>query len=297
MSSPVVCVLHWPAILAVSSGVFAAALWLFYFHALLLLLSPGTHRSSRWLFVALLAAGAPVFLKMVFYHSVVLWSRAFVFASFYYGLTARERLRPAALLAFVVCTGLAVVVEPGSIVLLFPFSIGVVAALWQRRRQVLAILTGVVLLSLWGALALPGLHGVSQTVWYDLFSWPFLRISRFQYGFDVLNGWRAFLYPLLHPGFCMLLPGLLLLFKKTDLRLPSKQTLCVCGLCWCAFMAGCSDWNLADIWPAYAILLLLVFPAWDRFFAYGSYFFKNLTLFLLFLALLCQIAGVFWVQL
>jgi hypothetical protein len=41
--------------------------------------------------------------------------------------------------------------------------------------------------------------------------------------------------------------------------------------------------------PAYAFVLLLLFPAWDRFFAYGRYFLKRLTHALIGIALLCQV--------
>lgn len=81
----------------------------------------------------------------------------------------------------------------------------------------------------------------------------------------------------MHPGFCLLLPGLFLLFKKTDLRLSSKKVLL--GLLFCSMIAtgGLAQPQLADLLPAYAIGLLLLFPAWDRFFSYGFYFFPRLA--------------------
>jgi hypothetical protein len=97
------------------------------------------------------------------------------------------------------------------------------------------------------------------------------------------------LFPLCHPGFCLLLPGLLLLAKKTDVVLPSKKVLIACLACYLLLLGGLPHQNLRFLLPAYSILLLLFFPAWDRMFAYGFYFFKRLTWAILAAVLVVQI--------
>lgn len=115
---------------------------------------------------------------------------------------------------------------------------------------------------------------------------PWTMTHLFQPGFGTagqLWGWAlpnwccVVVFPLMHPGFCILLPGLFLLFKKTDLHLSSKKVLL--GLLFCSMIAtgGLAQPQLADLLPAYAIGLLLLFPAWDRFFSYGFYFFPRLA--------------------
>lgn len=91
-----------------------------------------------------------------------------------------------------------------------------------------------------------------------------------------------------------MLPGLLLLFKRTDVALSSRRVLLICLVFYLFFLCGFTRQNLRFLMPAYVVLLVLLFPAWDRFFAYGSYFFKKLTFGLLGLALLLQTVGIVW---
>jgi hypothetical protein len=287
-------IVWWPDPPPASVGWLAGVAWVCFFYRLLLLLHPGTHRASRWWFTGILALGAPVLLHSVLHRPMAVVEWAVLTATLYYGLRAREWMRPTAILGFVSSGVLALSLNRWLLVVLVPFAIGLLTAWWQRHRPLPAVRLLAALLVAWGGLAL----GQELTLQYREMQYASawgLVLSFPLYVPDTPVRWlQAFFYPLLHPGFCLLLPGLLLLFKKTDLYSPSRQTLLVCGLCWCAALAGRPQMGLSDLWPAYMLLLLLLFPAWDRFFAYGSYFFKKLTIGLLTLGILCQILGAFF---
>lgn len=80
------------------------------------------------------------------------------------------------------------------------------------------------------------------------------------------------LSPLCHPGFFVLLPALFFLVKRTDFQLFAKKLLLMLLVLWLLRAALLPAPKLPDLFPAYAVLLLLLFPAWDRFVAYGFYF-------------------------
>lgn len=83
------------------------------------------------------------------------------------------------------------------------------------------------------------------------------------------------LAPLFHPGFFVLLPALFLLVKRTDFQLFAKKCLLILLGLWLAWAAMLPVQRLSDLFPAYAVVLLLLFPAWDRFVAYGFYFLER----------------------
>lgn len=133
---------------------------------------------------------------------------------------------------------------------------------------------------LWIALAAAG----ALLYAYSGYEWSAVRL--WQAGFGAAGqvcgfNWPtlvcALVYPLMHPAFCLLLPGLFLLFKKTDIRLPVRRLLLFALAIYIIWVSGGAAPVMADLLPAYAIWLLVLFPAWDRFFAYGFYFFPRLA--------------------
>lgn len=82
-------------------------------------------------------------------------------------------------------------------------------------------------------------------------------------------------YPLAHPWFCMLLPGLFLLYRKTDVVNPARRMLLTGAVCYLLLLGGLPDRELFTLIPAYVILLVVVFPSWDRMYCYGLYFFRK----------------------
>jgi hypothetical protein len=97
---------------------------------------------------------------------------------------------------------------------------------------------------------------------------------------NLASAWPKWLYvllPLFHPAFCLVLPVLLLVLKHTDWQLPFRRTLLVGLGLYLFYLGGLPVQSFQLLLPAYAILLLLLFQAWDRFQAYGEFFFPRLT--------------------
>ncbi|MEY4204721.1 MAG: hypothetical protein RL013_2425 [Bacteroidota bacterium] len=82
-------------------------------------------------------------------------------------------------------------------------------------------------------------------------------------------------YPLAHPWFCVLLPGLFLLYRKTDVVNPARRMLLAGAVCYLLLLGGLPGRELFSLVPAYVILLIAVFPSWDRMYCYGLYFFRK----------------------
>lgn len=80
---------------------------------------------------------------------------------------------------------------------------------------------------------------------------------------------------LVHPVF--FLPLLLLspLMRRTDFMRIEQQRLMVMILLTAATISGSAILKLSDFMPVYVLILLLIFPAFDRFYAYGFYFLKK----------------------
>jgi hypothetical protein len=85
------------------------------------------------------------------------------------------------------------------------------------------------------------------------------------------------LFLLFHPAFCILMPALLLLWKRTDWRRPLRQWLLTALAAYLLFLSGLPGQKLRDLLPAYGLLLLLLFQSWDRFQSYGEFFLPRLT--------------------
>lgn len=139
-------------------------------------------------------------------------------------------------------------------------------------------------LCVWGIAYYGAAPGLAADVFSSLSSWSWSNLFRPGFGnasevmgFALPNGFCVLFYPLMHPGFCLLLPGLFLLFKKTDLHLPSKKLLWWSLVCCLLAVGGLPQARLSNLLPAYLLWLLLFFPAWDRFFSYGFYFFPRLA--------------------
>ncbi len=275
----------------------AAAASLFLFEALLRLLSPGTHIRSRWLYGLLGLGLAPYFVRAGLTAMSDAMGLAVFLAALFFGLRCLEQVRKRDLLGFAVFSALAITTRYALVVLLFLPGLALLLELWRMRRFMaigfFSIFGLLAFLPLWwlkaGAPASPLEHSLLQ-------DWSFLNL--FKKTFSQASGTVSYtvpnivylFFPVVHPGFCLVLPGLFLLFKKTDVQLYSKRLLGLSLLVFLLFLGGLSHQNLRYLLPAYAVLLLLLFPAWDRFFAYGMYFFKRLTYALIGIALLCQLA-------
>lgn len=271
------------------------------FMSLLRINMPGARLQSRALYAVLGLALAPTFVKSTLVSMSDAMALALMLAFLFFSVRSIERLRPwdavAAVFFGVATVGTRYALAP----LLAPMLLAL-TLLWIREKRYSHLALGV-LVALLTALPLVlctsnAAHGPLQhSLIGDWSVWNFFKRT-----FLDLNGAVTYplpnivyvFYPLFHPAFCFMLPGLLLLFKRTDVALSSRRVLLICLVFYLFFLCGFTRQNLRFLMPAYVVLLVLLFPAWDRFFAYGSYFFKKLTFGLLGLALLLQTAGIVW---
>lgn len=271
------------ALQAVSCLAAGAALW--QFDRCLRLLTPGARAESRWVFAGLALALAPVFVRAGLTAMSDALGLALALAALANGLRVLETGKIGTAAWAALFTGLAVATRFSLAALLTPLVFVVVFYLLENRKWAIGVLT--VLVGIVGLLPHFWLKtGVAQNAFGHslLQDWSLLHLFHFTFsnangtvGYSFPNVLYIF-FPLAHPGFCLLLPGLFFLAKKTDIHLNVKWVLLTCLAIYLLLLGGVPHQNLRYLLPAYAVLLLLFFPAWDRMFAYGFYFFKRLTL-------------------
>ena len=261
---------------------YALAAWLL--DRILTLLSHGSRSDSRWVFVGLGLVCAPVFFRSGLTVMSDALGVALVLAAVFFSLRWIENERASDTVWAAACMALAVGVRVGLAGLMIPLALATGWFLMERRQWLwmsAALLVGVLLstphfLIERSVIQQPFQHSMLQ-------HWSLTNF--FQRSFINENGHVQYwlpnalylLYPLAHPGFCLILPGLFLLVKKTDIALPAKKTLLFCLAIYLFLLGGLPHQNLRFLLPAYALVLLLIFPAWDRMYCYGFYFFKRVT--------------------
>ncbi|MFM8373580.1 MAG: hypothetical protein ACKOCO_14450, partial [Bacteroidota bacterium] len=110
---------------------------------------------------------------------------------------------------------------------------------------------------------------------------------------EEIPGFLYIFYPVAHPWFCVLLPGLLLLFRKTDLDNPARRMLLGGAVSYLLLLGGLPDRELFSLVPAYMIFLTVVFPSWDRIYCYGLYFFKKTVWLTVSILILTQVVMIY----
>jgi hypothetical protein len=118
----------------------------------------------------------------------------------------------------------------------------------------------------------------------------FTGVGQLPAGTDVPPGWLYIMYPLAHPWFCVLLPGLLLLFRKTDLVNPARRMLLGGAVFYLLVLGGLRGREMFPLLPVYIILLVSIFPSWDRVYCYGLYFFRKTVWLTIGILILTQVA-------
>lgn len=274
----------------------SAGLALWCFDGCLRVLSPGARAESRWVFTALALGLAPYFVRAGLTAMSDALGVTLTLAAFANGLRVLETGRIGAAAWATFFAGLAVTTRFSLAALLAPLAAILIFYLLKNKKWMLAILTifagflgfSFHFLFKTGTAQNPLGHSLLQD-WslFHFFKATFTNASgTVDYG---LPNILYIFFPLAHPGFCLLLPGLFLLAKKTDTHLIAKRVLLACLAAYLLLLGGIPHQNLRYLLPAYAILLLLFFPAWDRMFAYGFYFFKRLTLAIIALVFVVQI--------
>lgn len=269
----------------------SAGLALWFFNQNLRLLSPGARTESRAVFTGLALALSPYFLRAGMTGMSDALGLALALGAVWLGLRVVYKGSTQDAVAAAVLIAWAVTTRFGLAALLAPLAGAMLLILWRHRN-----IRGILAMSIAGAVAFLPHFWLKQGADVS-FERDWSLFYFFQHTFSNDNGtvhyllpnFLYLLFPLCHPGFCLLLPGLLILSKKTDVILPSKKVLLACLALYLLLLGGLPHQNLRFLLPAYALLLLLFFPAWDRMFAYGFYFFKRLTWSILALVLAVQL--------
>ncbi|MEQ1745422.1 MAG: hypothetical protein ABMA02_08355 [Saprospiraceae bacterium] len=274
----------------------AAAVSLILFVQNLLALSPGAYAKSRWTYAVLGLLLSPVFLWSAAEGSVAPSALALALAALLFCLRAIERERNLDSLGFGGLAALAVFLRWDMAALLALPAVALLLELGRRRQW--AWLIGTVLIG--GAVWVFAFWAQPDRVGSEWREWSLLNFfkSTFErHGYTTpyrLPNGAFVLAPLAHPAFCLTLPALFFLFKKTDVYLYAKRVLALSVLLFLLYQAGVPTQDSLRLLPAYVLLLLLLFPAWDRFFSYGLYFFPRLAYALMTLTVACQV--LFWVS-
>jgi len=271
----------------------AAVLWLFELN--IRVLSPGAYTKSRWTYGILAMLFSPCFLWAMagLEGARTPASLAFALAALFFSLRALEQERSRDAPVFAIFSALAIFLWIDLAALLVLPAVALLLELGRRRQWAWA--TSVVLLffAVFGVMCyLNNWSRPPAPIWQDWSVFNFFKSTFVGGGQTVsytLPNIAYVFFPLVHPGFCLMLPALFLLFKKTDIRLYSKRILALSLLIFLVYQGGLPLQNVANLLPGYLILLLLLFPAWDRFFAYGLYFYPRLAYALMTLAVVCQI--------
>ena len=281
------------AVSVLSAG---AVLWLF--ERLLRLLTPGTVQRSRLLYAALPLALSPMLLRSGLVVMSDALGLALAMAALWQGLWALEPRQAKAAVWAAALAVMAITTRFALAALLLPLAAAVVARLAQRRQWRGLALAAVAA----SAAALPHFwlkNGIETAFLQHALLRDWSLAHFFQSTFDTPSGTLRYtlpnglylLLPLVHPAFCLVLPGLFFLAKRTDTHLFPKKVLLACLALYLLLLGGLPHQNLRYLLPAYIVVLLLLFPAWDRMVAYGSYFFPRLTRGILAAMLAVQLAS------
>jgi hypothetical protein len=278
---------------------YAGCVWVF--ERILNLLSHGSRPDSRWVFATLGLAFAPLFIRAGMTVMSDAMGLLLVLSALFFALRWMEMARQMDMLLAFLCMVLAVFTRFALLGMALPLFLAMLWQMAEKRKYSwllasLGLSGAAICLNYFGAVTwLPNPATHSDVHWS-------LR-HVFSRSFDFENGRLEYLLPnalhvfspLMHYAFCLPLAGLLLLSKKTDVSLVSKKIILFCLSGYLLLLAGLSSQNLRFLLPAYALLLLLIFPAWDRMYCYGFYFFRKLAWSILAGVLIVQIIGTYLV--
>lgn len=262
----------------------AAALCLVVFERLVAILAPGARVESRWAFVGLGLAFSPLFFRS----AVTIMSDGlgllWLLLAFYAALRLLDTKRGEYALGLALGGVMAVGTRFALLGILWPLVAAAGWFLWKNghwRWILAALLVGIISTTPYMWMKGPAFWAIFEHG--SLGDWSVVHF--FQRSFTSGNGFSQYRLPnilyilslLAHPAFCSALPGLFFLFKRTDLTLSSKKILVTCMLAYLILLGGFSHQSPRHLLPAYTLLLLLLFPAWDRLYCYGFLFFKRIT--------------------
>ncbi len=267
------------------SGVFYSLVLLFS-ERLTGLSAYGSRADSRLWFTGVFLALAPVFMVSqvpVLYYCVLLC----VICSLYAAVKLAEGCNIRWVLLLLLSGAVAVVFDIRTAALLLPVSVELAWIKIGRKKlpdTVLSLLPVIV----FTAIAIQSKYLTELVA-----SWNFASLAgagHIPAAKGEIPGFIYVIYPVVHPWFCVLLPGLFLLFRKTDLDNPARRILTGGAVFYLFLMGGLPERELFSLLPVYVILLTVAFPSWDRIYCYGLYFFKRTVWLTIAVLILVQIS-------
>lgn len=274
----------------------AAATCLSLFVAVLSALSYGAKNKSRWAYALLGLAISPTFFRASLVSAADTTGLAFAMAAFYGALKSLDDARSQWGIGAIVFAVWAVYTRYELAAWTLPLVLFLWGTMFQRRQWGMAL--AAVAAGLLAALpyfwlkmetgTLPLGHPLLQEwSWWHFFQREFDTANELLH-YPLPNVLYLF-FPLAHPAFCLFLPGLFFLAKKTDWTLPTKMLLIASSGIYLLLLGGIPVQNLHYLLPMYLTLLWLLFPAWDRLYCYGFIFFPRITTGVLALVLTVQV--------
>ncbi len=261
-------------------GLMAMALALLGFEAALRALSPGVYARSRYTYIFIALALSPAFWAVVRGSPALLSAVGLMLWAIAFFARAVDTGQRGWVLSFILVILLTVWLSPSLVLVCAPLMLVLLSEHPRWRPSAAALLVAGAVGWVWGR---PDAIPSSEEA---LVAWS---LRYFFIKPDGMPNAAVLWQPLAHPFFCLPLPALLLLFKKTDVGLYARRALLFSLAALMLYFSGLYTLMPVRLLPAYALLLLLLFPAWDRFFAYGGYFFPRLTLALMGLAVVSQV--------
>lgn len=261
-------------------GLMAMALALLGFEAALRALSPGVYARSRYTYIFNALALSPAFWAVVRESPALLSAVGLMLWAIAFFARAVDTGQRGWVLSFILVILLTVWLSPSLVLVCAPLMLVLLSEHPRWRPSAAALLVAGAVGWVWGR---PDAIPSSEEA---MVAWS---LRYFFIKPDGMPNAAVLWQPLAHPFFCLPLPALLLLFKKTDVGLYVRRALALSLIALMLYFSGLYALVPIQLLPAYALLLLLLFPAWDRFFAYGGYFFPRLTLALMGLAVVSQV--------
>lgn len=244
-------------------------------------LSPGAKQHSRLLFAGLLTS-APIFSFSVFHHNTLITALCLLLIAIGLSLEALEKKEiNSAIYATIVSFTLFLLI-PSLLLLLAPLTISVFWTLNLYRPKAIVIIAPLFIVLFVLATMILCIQGWSIN--------HYRSIGNTFANYPIPNALFTLLL-LINPQFSTALPLLGLLAKKTDLYLPEKKALLIGVILYTIWLDGLPDLVPALMLPLWTTILLLAFPAWDRFVSYGLYFTRKITIMALSVFFIIQLAA------
>jgi hypothetical protein len=245
-----------------------AGITIFFFIRCIQFLSPGAKQHSRLLFAGLLAS-APIFSFSVFLHNTLVTALCLLFIVIGLSVKSIERKDTVSAIFATIISFMLFLLVPSLLLLLTPLLLNAFWTLRLKKPKVIVIV----------ALLIIALFALESMVLYTSgWSLNHYRSTGNSFANYPIPNALFTLLVLINPLFLITLPLLGLLAKRTDLYLPEKRALLIGIILYTIWLNGLPNLELILMLPLWTTILLLAFPAWDRFVTYGLYFTRKITI-------------------